>query len=61
VLNEVLPSGDGVHASGLTVKQIHVYRQSLTGGACTLLGCVSGVLTTTGEIIVGSAASNAVM
>jgi len=61
VLNEVLPAGDGIHASGLTVNQIHAYRQSPTGGACTLLGCVPGVLTMTGEIIVGSAASNAVM
>jgi hypothetical protein len=61
VLNEVLPAGDGIHSSGLTVNLIHVYRQSLTGGACTLLGCVPGVLTTTGEIIVGSAASNAAM
>jgi len=61
VLNEQLPTGDGVRASGLTVNLIHVYRQSLTGGGCTLLGCVPGVLTTTGEIIVGSAASNAAM
>ena len=61
VLNEQLPTGDGVRASGLTVNLIHVYRQSLTGGGCTLLGCVPSVLTTTGEIIVGSAASNASM
>jgi len=61
VLNEALPTGDGVHSSGLTVNLIHVYLQRLTGGACTLLGCVPGVLTTTGEIIVGSAASNAAM
>ena len=61
VLNEQLPTGDGVHASGLTVNLIHVYRQSLTGGGCTLLGCLPGVVTTTGEIIVGSAASNAAM
>jgi len=60
VLNEQLPTG-GVHASGLTVNLIHVYRQSLTGGGCTLLGCLPGVVTTTGEIIVGSAASNAAM
>jgi len=61
VLNEQLPTGDGVHASGLTVNLIHVYRQSLTGGGCTLLGCLPGVVTTTGEIMVGSAASNAAM
>jgi hypothetical protein len=61
VLNEQRPTGDGVRASGLTVNLIHVYRQTLTGGGCTLLGCVPAVLTTTGEIIVGSAASNAVM
>src|SRR6267143_3319054 len=61
VLNEALPTGDGVHSSGLTVNLIHVYLQRLTGGACTLLGCVPGVLMTTGEIIVGSAASNAAM
>lgn len=58
VLNEQIPSGDGVTSSGLTVNMIHVYLQSLTGGACTPLGCVSGVPTTTGEIIVGSATSS---
>ena len=61
VLNEQLPTGDGVRASGLTVNLIHVYLQSLTGGGCTVLGCVPGVLTTTGEVIVGSATSNATM
>ena len=61
VLNEQLPTGDGVRSSGLTVNLIHVYLQSLTGGGCTLLGCVRGVLTTTGEVIVGSATSNATM
>jgi len=59
VLNEQLRAGDGVHSSGLTVNLIHVYLQSLTGGGCTLLGCLPGVLTTTGQIIVGSATSSA--
>src|SRR5438876_153139 len=45
VLNEQLPTGDGVRSSGLTVNLIHVYLQSLTGGGCTVLGCVPGVLT----------------
>src|SRR3989454_120962 len=58
VLNEQIPSGDGVTSSGLTVNMIHVYLQSLTGGSCTLLGCLPGVLTTTGEIVVGSASSS---
>ena len=58
VLNEQIPSGDGVTSSGLTVNMIHVFLQSLTGGTCTLLGCLPGVLTTAGEIIVGSATSS---
>jgi len=58
VLNEQIPSGDGVTSSALTVNMIHVYLQSLTGGTCTLLGCLPGVLTTTGEIVVGSASSS---
>ncbi len=49
VLNEQIPTGDGVTSSGLTVNMIHVYLQSAGG----LLGGV----TTTGEIIVGSASS----
>jgi hypothetical protein len=61
VLNEQIPTGDGVTSSGLTVNMIHVYLQSVTGGSCTLLGCLPGVLTTTGEIIVGSATSTATM
>src|SRR5436309_2712874 len=61
VLNEQQPTGDGVRASGLTVNLIHVVLQSLTGGGCTLLGCLPGVLTTTGEIILGSASSTAAM
>lgn len=58
VLNEQIPTGDGVTSSGLTVNMIHVYLQTLTGGGCTVLGCVPGVLTTAGEIIVGSATSS---
>jgi hypothetical protein len=46
VLNEQIPSGDGVTSSGMTVNMIHVYLQSITGGI------------TTGEIIVGSATSS---
>ena len=51
VLNEQIPSGDGVTSSGLTVNMIHVYLQSLVGG-------IGGALQTTGEIIVGSATSS---
>lgn len=51
VLNEQIPTGDGVTSSGLTVNMIHVYLQSLVGG-------VGGTLLTTGEIIVGSATSS---
>ena len=58
VLNEQTLSGDGVSSSGITVNMIHVVLQSLTGGECGLLGCLPGVLTTTGEIIVGSASSS---
>jgi hypothetical protein len=58
VLNEQIPTGDGVTSSGMTVNMIHVYLQTLVGGGCTLLGCLPGVLTNTGEIIVGSAASS---
>src|SRR5437773_4011430 len=58
VLNEQIPTGDGVTSSGLTVNMIHVYLPSLTGGGCAILGCLPGVLTTTGEIIVGSATSS---
>lgn len=47
VLNEQLPSGDGVHTSGLTVNLIHV----------VLLNALTG--TRTGEIVVGSATSSA--
>lgn len=49
VLNEQLPTGDGVRASGLTVNLIHVVlRDALTG-------------LQTGEVIVGSATSSAMM
>ncbi len=58
VLNEQTFTGDGVTSSGITVNMIHVVLQTLTGGGCTLLGCLPGVLTTTGEIIVGSATSS---
>lgn len=57
VLNEQLRSGDGWSSSGIAVNMIHVVLQSVTGGSCTILGCLPGVLTTTGEIIVGSASS----
>lgn len=48
VLNEQIPSGDGVTSTGITVNMIHVYLQSVG-----LLGTVA----TTGEIIAGSATS----
>src|SRR5207244_582805 len=41
VLNEQIPSGDGVTSSGLTVNMIHVYLQVLTDGGCTLWRCLS--------------------
>jgi len=46
VLNEQIPSGDGVTSSGLTVNMIHV----------VLLNALTGAQT--GEIIVGSASSS---
>jgi len=61
VLNEQIPSGDGVSSSGLTVNMIHVYLQSVIGGVCTPLGCLPGTVTKTGEIIVGSASSTVAM
>jgi hypothetical protein len=58
ILNEQQLTGDGVTSSGITVNMIHVVLQSVTGGGgCTIVGCLPGVLTTTGEIIVGSARS----
>src|SRR5438132_630124 len=60
VLNEQIPSGDGVSSSGLTVNMIHVYLQSLVGGILNPLTgqIIGGTLQTTGEIIVGSATSS---
>ncbi len=45
VLNEQVPTGDGVTSSGLKVNMVHVYLQNLLGAV-------------TGEIIVGSATSS---
>jgi hypothetical protein len=54
LLNEQLPSGDGVTTSGMTVNMIHVVLQEPILG---LLGQVTGYRTV-GNIIVGSAASS---
>ena len=54
VLNEQIPSGDGVTSSGLTVNMIHVFEQVPILG---LLGQILGYQTV-GEIIVGSASSS---
>jgi len=54
VLNEVQQTGDGATSSGITVNMIHVVQQSPILG---LLGQIIGYQTT-GEIIVGSAASS---
>jgi hypothetical protein len=48
LLNEQIPTGDGVTSSGLTVNMIHVYLQNF----------VAGIPTPAGEIIVGSATSS---
>ena len=48
VLNEQIPTGDGLTCSGLTVNMIHVYLQNF----------VAGIPTPAGEIIVGSATSS---
>ena len=63
VLNEQIPAGDGVTSTGLTVNMIHVYLQSLVGGVVDPLTgkTIGGTMQTTGEIIVGSATSNAAM
>ncbi|HEV2748968.1 MAG TPA: choice-of-anchor P family protein [Gemmatimonadales bacterium] len=63
VLNEQIPTGDGVTSTGLTVNMIHVYLQSLVGGILNPLTgqIVGGTLQTTGEIIVGSATSTVTM
>ena len=60
VLNEQIPTGDGVTSSGLTVNMIHVYLQSLVGGILSPITgqILGGTLQTTGEIIVGSATSS---
>jgi len=58
VLNEQSLTGDGVTSSAITINMIHVVLQTLTGGGCGLSGCLPSVLTTTGEIIVGSATSS---
>jgi len=60
VLNEQIPTGDGVTSSGLSVNMIHVYLQSLVGGIVDPLTgqILGGTLQTTGEIIVGSATSS---
>jgi len=47
VLNEQVPTGDGVHTSGLTVNLVHVVLQNALTG------------TQTGEIVLGSATSSA--
>ena len=47
VLNEQVPTGDGVHSTGLTVNMIHVY----------LVDRLSGMIT--GTIVVGTAESAA--
>src|SRR2546430_14897761 len=59
VLNEQIPTGDGVTSSGLTVNMIHVYLQSITGGTVDQLTgqVIGGIPTTTGENIVGAATS----
>jgi hypothetical protein len=54
ILNEVQQTGDGATSSGITVNMIHVVEQSPILG---LLGQIIGYQTT-GEIIVGSAASS---
>ena len=60
VLNEQIPTGDGVTSSGMTVNMIHVYLQSISGGIVDPLTgqLVGGTATTTGEIIVGSATTS---
>ena len=54
LLNEQLPSGDGVTTSGMTVNMIHVVLQQPILG---LLGQVTGYRTV-GDIVVGSAKSS---
>ena len=47
VLNEQIPTGDGVTSSGITVNMIHVVLQQVGLGG----------VQTTGNIVVGSASS----
>ena len=47
VLNEQIPTGDGIHSAGLTVNMIHVYLTDTLNG------------TTNGNIVVGAAQSAA--
>jgi len=54
LLNEQIPTGDGVTTTGLTVNMIHVVLQQPVLG---LLGQVTGYRTV-GEIVVGSATSS---
>ena len=54
VLNEQLPSGDGVTTTGMTVNMIHVVLQQ---PVLSLLGQVTGYRTV-GDIVVGSATSS---
>lgn len=63
VLNEQIPTGDGVTSTGMTVNMIHVYLQSLVGGILNPLTgqIIGGTLQTSGEIIVGSATSSVQM
>src|SRR5437763_10426769 len=37
VLNEQIPTGDGVTSSGMTVNMVHVYLQRLMGGPVAAL------------------------
>jgi len=55
LLNEQIPTGDGVSTTGMTVNMIHVVLQQPVLG---LLGQVTGYRTV-GDIIVGSATSSA--
>jgi len=59
VLDEERATGNGVSSSCITVNMIHVYLQSLVGGVLDPLTgrLIGGTLTTTGEIILGSASS----
>src|SRR5204862_1655091 len=62
VLNEQIPTRDGVTSSGLPVNMIHVYLQSITGGSVDLLTrqVISGIPPTTSSIIVSTATNSSV-